>query len=470
MVVDRIGRAACVLACALSLLASSGGGAVRAQEAPPDAPASAASPAESGVSSGILPKIRFGFEGRLNFRSSDEYRFPVKFGFDPTAFPPGQNQIFEETVNSGSHFEVSKLILFVDADWSENLTAHGRLDFIDLYDRNPTSSGKKTDVKELYVRFGREDEPGVLPKGSGAYFKVGKFSHFERQNDRHLESYGLVSTTFNRFNDMGAELGVDAGRHLYFKVSATAGNPVFLRDPNALAGDNGQPELLQKNPNPELKSGVVILYDTEVEDYNPKRNPQLSGAIGLRFGDEGGRNALDVLLFGHRRTLSDQVSKEGTFYKGDLQILRGPFNLASLPIHGNVKQEVGGNVWLYLGNFSLFTQYVNQKLAGLPREGYEAEAAWTFDLPLVWAVDGRQLFPTIAPSVRWSKLDNHFKNPPKTPAPSFGWDWTKIDAGVRLGIVPGIDLTFEYAFNNFVLGSGAIQHENEFLSTLRFHI
>jgi hypothetical protein len=465
MAVDRIGGAI----CALLLLASLRGASARAQEAPPDSPAPAASvTVEPG---GVLPKIRFGFEGRLNFRSSDENRFAVPYKFPPDQLPVGQTKGFEETVNSGSHFEVSMLVLYVDASWSENLTAHGRLDFIDLYDRNPTSSGKKTDVKELFVLFGHEDDPGVLPKGSSAYLKFGKFSHFERQNDRHLESYGIVSTAFNRFNDMGVELGADAGSHLYFKVSATAGSPLFLRDPNALAGDNGEPSLLLlPNPDPELKSGIVILYDTEVEDYNPGRSPELSGAVGLRFGDEGGRNALNVLVFGHRRTLSDQVEKDGTFYKGDLQILRGPFDMAELPIHGNVKQEVGGNVWLYLGGFSLFSQYVNQKLAGLPRNGFETELAWTFDLPLIWAVDGRQLFPTIAPAVRYSKLNNDFNNPPMTPAPSFNWDWAKIDTGVRLGIVPGMDLTVEYAFNNFILASGATRHNNEFLTTLRFHI
>ncbi|HZF11435.1 MAG TPA: hypothetical protein VFE33_21805 [Thermoanaerobaculia bacterium] len=465
MAVDRIRVGVCVL----SFVATLGGLAARAQEAPADPAAPA--PAATASDTGVLPKIRFGFEGRMSFRQSDEFRFPVKFGFKPIELPVGQTQAFEETVNQGSHFEVSKLILYVDADWSESLTAHGRLDFLDLYDRNPTSSGKKTDVKELWVRFGREDEPGVLPPGSRAYLKVGKLSHFERQNDRHLESYGLVSTAFNRFNDMGAELGVDAGRHLYCKLSSTVGNPVFLRDPNALAGDNGTPDFLRANPDPELKSGIVILYDTEVEDWNPKRNPQLSGAVGLRFADEGGKNALDVMVFGHQRKLSQGVSREGTFYLGDLQILRGPFSETPLKtIHGNDKREVGGNVWLYLGGFSLFAQYVDQKLAGLPRTGIEAEVAWTFDLPLLWAVDGRQLFPTIAPALRYSKLDNRFKNDPLTPAPSFAWDWTKIDAGLRLGIVPGMDLTVEYAKNDFILANGATRHENEFLSTLRFHL
>jgi hypothetical protein len=464
MAVSSIGVGVCAL-----LLASAALGEVKvqAQEGPADPPVATVTAGETG---GVLPKIRLGFEGRMNFRHSDDIRFPVKFQFKPIELPVGQDVAYEQTVNAGSHFEISKLALFVDADWSESLSAHGRLDFIDLYDRNPTSSGKKTDVKELWVRFGRETEPGVLPERSGAYLKVGKFGHFERQNDRHLESYGIVSTTFNRFNDMGTELGVNAGRHLYFKATATVGSPVFLRDPNALAGDNGIPEQLQDHPDPELKSGIVILYDTEVEDYNPSRNPQISGAIGTRFADEGGRDSLDVEIWGHRRRLSDRVAKDGTFYQGDLQMLRGPFSLTPLPIHGDEKQEVGGNVWLYLGGFSLFSQYVDQKLAGLPRKGFETELAWSFDLPLVWALDGRQLFPWIAPAVRYSKLDNNFKNHPLTPAPSFAWDWTKIDAGLRLGIVPGTDLTLEYAFNNFVLASGATRHENEFLTTLRFHV
>src|ERR1700709_924896 len=117
MAVDRIGGAI----CALLLLASFRGESARAQEAPPDAPAPAASPA--GESGGILPKIRFGFEGRLNFRSSDENRFVVPYKFPADQLPVGQSKGFEETVNAGSHFEVSKLILYVDADWSENLAA-----------------------------------------------------------------------------------------------------------------------------------------------------------------------------------------------------------------------------------------------------------------------------------------------------------------------------------------------------------
>lgn len=420
--------------------------------------------------SALLPKLTFGFEGRANFRHSDEYKFPVKFHFDPDMLPVGQSQAFEETVNSGSHFEVSKLILTVDAAWSDSILAHGRLDFIDLYDRNPTSSGKQTDVKEVWLRFGRETDPGLLPAGSGAYLKIGKFPKFERQNDRHLESYGVVSTAFNRFNDAGVELGVDLGRHLYLKGTLTEGNPVFLRDPNALAGDNGTPAFLRQNPDPTLKSGIVILYDTEVNDFSSSGHLQTGGALGLRFADPGGKNAFDVMAFAYQRKLADGAEHDGSFYLGDLQILRGPFNRDPLPIRGDQKRDAGGNLRLYLGGFSLFGQYVDEQLAGLPRKGLEGEVAWTFDLPLAWAVAERQLFPSVQPVVRYSKLTNDFRGNPLSAAPSFAWDWTKIDAGIRLGIVAGIDLTAEYSKNDFVLASGAVEHENEFLATLRWRV
>lgn len=432
-------------------------------------PPSEQRPPEERAGSGLVPKLTFGFEGRVNFRRSDDNRFPVKFPFQPSQLPPGQKQAFEETVDAGSHFEVSKLILTVDAAWSEWILAHGRLDVVDLYDRNPTSTGRETDVKEIWLRFGRETDPGLLPQGSGAYLKIGKMPKPERQNDRHLESYGLVSTAFNRFNDAGLELGVDLGRHVYWKGMVTEGNPVFLRDPNALAGDNGTPALLRPNPDPQLKSGIVILYDTEVGDYGSK-NPQVGSALGLRFADAGGKNAFDLMAFAYRRRLADRVEHDGSFYLGDLQLLRGPFSQAPLPIHGDLKREVGGNVRLYLGGFSLFGQYVDQRLAGLPRRGIEGEVAWTFDLPLVWAVAERQLFPTIQPAVRVSKLDNDFKSNPISPAPSFAWDWTKVDAGLRLGIVAGLDLTAEYARNSFVLASGATRNNDEFLATLRWRI
>ncbi|HEY4595059.1 MAG TPA: hypothetical protein VIJ02_01560, partial [Thermoanaerobaculia bacterium] len=119
---------------------------------------------------------------------------------------------------------------------------------------------------------------------------------------------------------------------------------------------------------------------------------------------------------------------------------------------------------------SFFGQYVDQDLAGLPRTGWEAEAAWRFNLPLVWGIAGRQLFPSIAPAVRYSTLDNHFRNPKLTPSPSFAWDWEKTDAGLRLGLIPGLNLTVEYAKNVFTLASGAKRNNNEWLTTLAWRL
>lgn len=418
-----------------------------------------------GEAESLRPRFQFGLEAKAHYRDSDENRFPVPFGLPPS-------MRFEETVNSGSHFEVSVVTLLLDADWGDGLAAHGKVDFIDLYDRNPTSYDKEIDVDEAWIRFGVEPEPASLAPRTGVYLKIGKMPKFERQDDRHLESYGLVSTAFNRFEDTGAELGVSLGRHVYAKLTATQGNPVFMRDPNALAGDNGTPELLRDPPAfPPLRSGVVILYDAEVEDLDVDGDLELGGGLGARFADESGRNGLDVLAWAYRRKLADTVALKGTFYGGDLDLLNGPFDppMFSLPIEGDEKQEVGANVWAYWGGLSVFAQYVDQELAGLPRTGLEAEVAWRFDLPLWVAVGDRQLFPWIAPAVRWSKLDNDFRNSPNgTPVPSLSWDWEKIDVGLRVGIFQGIDLTLEHADNSFILGNGSERDNNELLATLRW--
>lgn len=433
---------------------------------PLSAQGSAQEPAQESAQeeSSLRPKLTFGLEAKANYRHSEESRFRVPFF--------GDTPVFEETVNQGSHIEMSTVTLFVDATWGDGLTAHGKIDFIDLYDRNPTSTDKKADLDEGWIRFGIEPEPATLAPRWGAYLKVGKMPKFERQDDRHLESYGLVSTAFNRMEDTGVELGLNLGRHVYVKTTATQGNPVFIRDPNALAGDNGTPEFFRPGhvPDPALKSGIVILYDAEVEDLNVSSNPEVGLGIGARFADEAGSRGLDVLAWGYKRKLAETVELEGTFYGGDLDILSAPGPDATYAFKGDRKREVGANIWLYLGGFSFFGQYVDQDLAGLPRTGLEGEVAWRLDLPLWLSVGDQQLFTFIAPAVRYSKLDNDFRNPPKTASPSFAWDWVKIDAGLRLGIFSGIDLTLEYADNTFVLANGAKRNNNELLTTLRWKV
>jgi len=420
---------------------------------------------------GLRPELTFGLEVKAHIRNSDENRFPVALP-DFVVLPPGA-QAFLETANAGTHGELSTVTLFTDAEWGPALAAHLKIDFIDLYDRNPTSEDHRVDVDEAWIRFGREREPAVVPERPGVYLKIGKMAHFERQNDRHLESYGLVSTAFNRFEDFGLEVGADLGRHLYLRASVTQGNPVFFRDPNALAGDNGTPPFREGFPDPDelaIKSGILILYDAEVEDFSFEGDPEVGLGIGMRFSDAAGEDGVDFLVWGYQRKLADTVRLEGTFYGGDLDLLRGPLNATPLALTGDEKEEFGANLWLYLGGFSLFGQYVDQEIAGLPRTGYEVELAWSFELPLVWGLAGRQLFPSIQPVLRYSALDPDFRSVRGFPAPSITWDWEKLDYGLRLGILSGVDLTVEYADNTFTLGSGRKVGNDEFLTTLRWRM
>ncbi len=324
------------------------------------------------------------------------------------------------------------------------------------------------DVDEAWLRFGRPIVPATPADGFGGYVQIGKFPKMERQNDRHLESYGVVSTAFNRMEDFGLELGLDLGGHLYVKGSLTQGNPLFFRDPNALAGDNGTDAFLRPHPDPTLKSGIPILYDAEVEGLDADGNLEVGAAAGGRWADAAGERAIDFMVYGYRRKLADTVELQGTFYGGDLDFLRGPWNQYPYPgLSGDTKTEAGANLWLYLGGLSLFGQYVDQEVASLPRSGYEVELAWALDLPLRWAVAGRQLFPYVQPAVRYSALDNRFANPAVTPFPSGAWDWEKVDLGLRLGILPGIDLTAEHAANTFQRANGD-GTDDETLVTLRW--
>lgn len=453
----------------LALVASA---ALAQETVPADEPEAGFTLAQPEAEPGGLV-LDWGFEAKAHWRDSEASRNPSPFQFPPEFLPPGATlPAFQETVNPGEHFEVSTLTLLLGARWGEAIAARAKIDFIDLHDRNPTSSDREIDVDELWLRFGRD--PELPAEGFGAYAKVGKFPHFERQNDRHLESYGLVSTAFNRFEDAGIEVGFDLGRHLYLRGSLTQGNPLFFRDPNALAGDNGTPAgdpARRPNPVPELASGFPILYDAEVEDLDVDGDFETGAGLGVRFGEPGAGAHFDLLAWGYRRELADTVSLEGTSYGGDLDLLDGPFDAFSLPISGRDKEEVGANLRFAAGGLALFAQFVDQEVAGMDRTGWEAEAAYTFELPLVWAAGGRQLFPTLQPAVRYSYLEPEFAGgSPFYPAPSVRWEWAKLDYGIRLGIVDGVDLTVEFADNVMTLANGREISADELLATLRWRV
>ncbi|MCB1052659.1 MAG: hypothetical protein H6510_13340 [Acidobacteria bacterium] len=420
------------------------------------------------------PKWRFSLEWDSHYRHSEENAYAIPFRFPDGFLPPGETTGFLETADAGNHVEVSRITLFADYDIQSNWRVHAKFDVIDLYDRNPTSSDHQVDVDEIWLRWGQEWDPEQVPTGRTFYAKLGKFGKFERQDDRHLVSYGLMATAFNRFEDGGLELGMDWGQYFYAKASYTVGNPVFFRDPNALAADNGSPDrdpFLHPYPDPPIKSGVVLLYDAELEEIKFDSRSEWGVAIGTRLGNALGYRTANILLYHYQRKLREAVNMGGSFYSGDLDLLRGVEELGlvnGLPLKNEDKSETGANVWFTFDEGSLFAQYVDSDIAGLKRSGYEIEAAWVFKLPLVWAFQNRQLFSQITPVVRYSHLDCDFVgNGAIYPAPSVWWDWKKLDYGLVVQLHHRWALFIEMTDNRF-FRSGKWETNNEFLATARY--
>jgi len=443
------------VAAVLTALAAGAGvaGSLAAQEAGPE---EAAPPP---------PRFRLRAEVKTNFRSSREVKFVDPFPFPPSFLPPGQTRVFLETPQQGSSFEVSTVNLIGEANLAPNLQGRIEVHVLDLYNRNPTSSDDRIQLREAWLRFGRKLEGlTAQPDKLTAYLLAGKAPRFSRQRVRQLESYGLWGTAVGRFEELGLELGGTLGRHAYWRGQLANGNPLFFRDPNALAGDNGTPERVPNDVHPIFQSGFPILYDTKATDVNFSGRFQAGGGLGLRFVDAAG-NGADLLGWYFRRQMADEVALRGTFYSGDLDLLLGPFNLFPLPVHGREKTEWGANAEARGFGFLLFAQYVNQKIAGLPRSGAEAELAWRAEIPGI-LVGETPVLRWVEPVVRVSFINNGFVAPPLFPAPSVAWDWRKYDLGVKVGIVPGIDVTAEYALQDVHTRPGTI-HPDELLLTLR---
>ena len=152
-------------------------------------------------------RFSYGFEIKAHYRDSAQTRRPIPAFFPPAFLPPGETRAHLETVEPGGHGEISRVTLFLDAQFTPLFAGRLKIDTIDYHERNPTSTDNEADVDEFWLRYGREVEPGVMPEHGGIYLKVGKFGKMERQDDRNLESYGMISTLYNRLEDVGLELG-----------------------------------------------------------------------------------------------------------------------------------------------------------------------------------------------------------------------------------------------------------------------
>src|SRR5688572_29643683 len=194
-------------------------------------------------------------ELRADYRWSDDERHPVQF-------PPGA---FLRTPDPGHHVELNVADLQLDGGYGDLFAVRAKVHVQGLHRRNPTSTDRKIDADELFVRVGPYPEFLERPDGTTFFVQAGKFPKMERQPVRLMESYGLAATAFNRFEDLQVLAGGTVGRSLYWRVQAANGNPLFFRDPNALAGDNGTDEELRGDVT-KFGSGFPILYNAETED------------------------------------------------------------------------------------------------------------------------------------------------------------------------------------------------------------
>jgi hypothetical protein len=406
-------------------------------------------------------------ELRANYRDSKEEAFNLRFPFPPSFLPVGQTVGKMETVDAGSHAELSVAQIRLDFGYHDWFQAHAQVHAQDKYRRNPTSEDRKIDADELWLRFGPKPEFLARPERTSLFLQMGKFPKMERQPIRLLESYGLAATAFNRFEDVGFMAGGSVGRNLYWRFQATSGNPLYFRDPNALAGDNGIKELLTPHPNPRLKSGFPILYNTETEGYFLKSDHvQYGEGLGYRWQNDAQTFGVDAIAFHYRRELAQREQLTGTFYGADIDLLDQieGFPGSGLPIHGKRKQETGARIYVEWHGLTSTIQGTKQDAAGLYRQGEEAEVGYKFDV-LKWQL------VSVMPVVRWSGLQNFFVGlGTKYPAPSVWWNWTKTDYGVRIGFAHDIDLTVEQTRHNIAHSGPQKIHRGETLATLRIRV
>jgi hypothetical protein len=429
--------------------------------APAGVRAQGGAPADHGDEDGLA--VRFSGELKAHGRWSEDDRFPLSFPFPPDFVPVGEPNVALQTVSPGTSLEVSRALLHVDVELPRSIAAHLKVAFIDLYDRNPTSTDRAVKVEEAWIGFGKRTGSLEPLPGTTLFLLAGKAPKFERQPFRRLESYGLVSTAFNRFNDLQVQAGGSIGTRFYFFGQVSNGNPLFMRDPNALAGDNGTAE--PPDPDPSLHSGFPIVYHAEVEDLEVDERFEYGGGAGVRLVSADQERGLDLLGFYYRARLSGGARLHGTFYEGDLDLLDGAGGI-SLPIEGDRRLEYGANLDLRLGGFSAFAQVVREESAGLPRLAFEVEAGYRFVLGD--PADPGDLFPVLQPAIRFSRLGNDFRAPAGFVAPSLAWDWDKLDLGLRVTIVKRLDLTLEYAIHD-IAASRKIRHD-EALATLRLRL
>jgi hypothetical protein len=338
--------------------------------------------------------------------------------------------------------------------------------FLDLYNRNPTSSDDRVFVRESLLRFGRLATWMTAESESRFYALAGMAPRFSKLPVRALESYGMWMTATGRFEMPQLQLGGALGGHVYWRAQAGRGNPLWFRDTNVLAGDNGVVDARGAGRS-RYEGGFPIFYDAKPSDLDVEAKIEWGVGLGARRVHPDGEKGFDLDAMGwyFRRQLADAVQLPGTRDEGDLAVLKGKGFPA--PYEGGDKWELGLNLGARRGRFRLDSQIVRQSIAALVREGFDAELSALFELPGLFLVGETPIGNWIRPVVRVSIIDNKFDVPLEYPWLSVDWDWRKYDLGLRFGVLRDVDLTVEYSRHDMIVPVVGTLHPDEVLVTLR---
>jgi hypothetical protein len=423
--------------------------------------------AAAGASAAEPESFHFWMEAKAHARHSRFVETPLFFPFPPSFVPAGRTAVTQRTVDAGGALEISSVALIGEGEISTGVSARAAVHVLDKYNRNPTSSDERVFVREAWVRFGRRPATLDGERGSPLYVQFGLAPRFSKIETRGLETYGMWPTAVARFENPQVQVGGALGSHAYWRGQAGVGNPLFFRDTNVLAGDNGTPQQVPGSVDPFYENGFPIFYDAKVSDVEARGRFEWGAGLGVKRGaaDGSGGFQFDALAWYFHRTLADQARLPGTFYEGDLDLLRGVG--FPLPFEGDDKHDLGVNFAARAGRFRFDGQLVRQDIAGLVRQGFDVEAAAVITLPGLFLVGETPIGNWLRPVVRVSIIDNLFDSPREYPALSVKWDWRKYDIGVRMGLLRGVDLTLEYSRHDMVVRDDVL-HPDEVLLTLRF--
>ncbi len=370
------------------------------------------------------------------------------------------------TPAAGTSFEVQDVELSADAEWTPSLKGRIVVHVLDLYNRNPTSSARAHRGARGVAAVGTRYDVLRPQDGTRVYVLLGKAPRFTKQLDRHLESYGLWGTAVGRFEQLQAQLGGSLGG-----PSTGGRTPPTATRCSCATRTRSPGTSARRRPCP-----ATWIPSTRAASRSSTTPRPRTCASAATSSSAAARPALRGRRGPQRRRPARLVlpARPGGQGAHPRQLLRGrPRDAArrgrsTLDYVGRKREEHGANLQARLAGLRLFGQYVWQDLAGLKRQGFEVEVAYRIPLNGLFVSGDSPVVNWIQPAVRYSSIDNKFSGPSTFVAPSFFWDWTKLDAGLRVGIVAQVDLTVEYERSQMTLLRPQDHASSEGLATLRF--